>query len=142
MAKVERNTLIKAPLEKLFSYLTDPKNELEWLPSITDVRGVTGQGVGKKWDWTYKMIGLSFKGNSEVIEQVDNEKYIYKTKGGIRSTWTFMVKAEGGGTRLNLTVEYTIPVPVLGKVAERLVLAQNEKEADLAISNIKSRLES
>ena len=43
---------------------------------------------------------------------------------------------------MNLKIEYTIPIPVLGKVAERLVLAQNEREANLAIENIKSRLES
>ena len=142
MAKVVRDTLIKAPVEKVFSYLTDPKNELEWLPSLTDVRDVVGQGVGKKWEWSYKMFGISFKGNSEVIDQVDNEKYVYKTRGGIKSTWTFSVKKEDDGTRLNLDVEYTIPIPVLGKVAEKLALGQNEKEANLAVDNIKSRLES
>ena len=142
MAKVVRDVFIKAPIEKVFSYISEPKNELEWLPSITDVRDFVGEGVGKKWKWSYKMFGISFKGNSELVEQVENEKYVYKTMGGIKSTWTFSVKKEGDGTRLNLDVEYTIPIPVLGKVAEKLALAQNEKEADLAISNIKSRLES
>ena len=141
MAKIVRDTLIKAPLEKVFSYLTDPKNELEWLPSLTDVRDVVGQGVGKKWEWSYKMFGISFKGNSEVTEQVDNEKYVYKTMGGINSNWTFSFKKEDDGTRLNLDIEYTVPVPVLGKVAEKLALGQNEKEANLAIDNIKSILE-
>lgn len=141
MARVQRSVLIKAPVEKVFSYLTDPKNELEWLPSITDVREVSGQGVGKKWEWSYKMFGISFKGNSEVTEQVDNEKYVYKTMGGIKSTWTFLFKKEDDGTILNLDVEYTIPIPVLGKVAEKLALSQNEKEANLAVENIKSMLE-
>ena len=141
MAKVERGTFIKAPLDKVFSYLTEPNNQLEWLPSITDVREVTGQGVGGKWGWTYKMFGLPFKGNSEVIEQVDNEKYVFKSEGGIRSIWTLKFKSGDDGTYFNLTVEYTIPVPVLGMVAEKLVLAQNEREANLALDNIKSRLE-
>ena len=141
MAKIVRDTLIKAPLEKVFSYLADPKNELEWLPSLTDVRDVVGQGVGKKWEWSYKMFGISFKGNSEVTEQVDNEKYVYKTMGGINSNWTFSFKKEDDGTRLNLDIEYTVPIPVLGKVAEKLALGQNEKEANLAIDNIKSILE-
>jgi len=141
MAKIVRDTLIKAPLEKVFSYLADPKNELEWLPSLTDVRDVVGQGVGKKWEWSYKMFGISFKGNSEVTEQVDNEKYVYKTMGSINSNWTFSFKKEDDGARLNLDIEYTVPVPVLGKVAEKLALGQNEKEANLAIDNIKSILE-
>ena len=142
MAKVERGTLIKAPVEKVFSYITEPKNELEWLPSITDVRDITGLGVGMRWGWIYKMLGLSLKAKTEVAEFVSNKRYVYKSSGGITSTWTYAFKQEAGGTRLNLAVEYTIPIPVLGKVAERLVLAQNEREADLAVANIKARVES
>jgi hypothetical protein len=38
-------------------------------------------------------------------------------------------------------VEYTIPVPVLGKLGEALILKQNEREADQAMANIKAKLE-
>jgi carbon monoxide dehydrogenase subunit G len=142
MLKVERGIFIKAPVEKVFSYITDPKNELEWLPSITDVRDITGLGVGQQWGWSYKMLGLTFKGKTEVAEFTSNKRYVYESSGGITSTWTYTFNPEAGGTRLNLVVEYTIPVPVLGKVAERLVLSQNEREADLGMANIKGRLES
>jgi carbon monoxide dehydrogenase subunit G len=142
VAKVERGVLIKAPVERVFSYVTDPKNELEWLPSMTDVRDITGLGIGQTWGWTYKMLGMSFKGKTEVTDFASNSRYVYKSSGGITSTWTYSFKPEAGGTRLSLAVEYTIPIPVLGKVAERLVLSQNEREADLAIANIKGRLES
>ncbi len=37
--------------------------------------------------------------------------------------------------------DYTIPVPVLGKLAEQLVLKRNQREADLSMQNIKERLE-
>jgi hypothetical protein len=57
------------------------------------------------------------------------------------STWTWTFQPEAGGTRLSLVVEYTIPVPVLGKVGERLALRQTEREADLAMTTLKDRLE-
>ncbi len=74
MAKVERSITINAPVDKVFAYISDPANQLEWLPSITDVRDVTGQGVGRRWGWTYKMIGLSFRGEDEVIEYIPNQR--------------------------------------------------------------------
>jgi hypothetical protein len=40
-----------------------------------------------------------------------------------------------------LDVGYDIPIPVLGKVAEKLALLQNEREADLAMANVKTNLE-
>ena len=141
MAKVEQSITINAPVEKVFSYMSDPMNQLEWLPSITDVRDVTGEGVGKRFSWTYKMMGMSFKGETEVVEYIPNERSVMKTKGGILSTWNWTYKPEAGGTLLNLVIEYTIPVPVLGKVAEKLILRQNEREAALSMTNLKEILE-
>jgi len=141
MAKVERSININAPVEKVFAYISDPETQLEWLPSITDYRDVTGEGVGQRWSWTYKMAGLRFNGKSEVTEHVPNQRRAVKTTGGIPSNWTWILEPEAGGTRLNMLIEYTIPVPVVGKLGEKLVLRQNEREADLTMANIKTRME-
>jgi len=141
MEKVERSITINAPVEKVFSYITDPMNSLEYTPGMTEVRDITGQGLGQKFGWTYKMIGIPFKGESEVMECIPNERYVEKSTGGIVSTWTWTFKPEAGGTLVNVVVEYTIPVPVLGKVGERLVMKQSEREADISVAYIKERLE-
>ena len=41
---------------------------------------------------------------------------------------------------MKLEIEYTIPVPVLGKFAEELLLRKKEREADLALDNIKDKM--
>jgi coenzyme Q-binding protein COQ10 len=141
MAKVERSITINAPVDKVFAYISNPANEMEWFTSITDIRDIKGQGVGQMYGYTYKMAGLPLKGESEVIEYTPNQRYVTKSKGGIVSTWTWTFSPEDRGTRLNVVVEYNIPVPVLGKVGEKLTLGQIEREADLAAANIKARLE-
>ncbi len=141
MAKVERTITINAPVEKVFSYISDPNNELESIPSITDIRNIQGEGVGMTYDWTYKMLGIPLSGKSEVVEYKPNERYVSKSSGGIVSTWTYSFKAETGGTQMNLVVDFTIPIPVLGKFAERLALRQTEREADLAMATLKDRLQ-
>lgn len=141
MAKVERSITINAPVKKVFAYITDPANRMEWLPSTTDVRDITGLGVGQRWGYTYKMAGISLKGENEVIEFTSNQRYVHKSTGGVVSTWTYTFNPEADSTQLSLVIEYTIPVPVLGKMAERLVLQRNEREADFAMASIKERLE-
>ena len=141
MAKIEKTIAVNVPTGKVFSYVANPMNQLEWLPSITDVRDVTGQGKGQRFAWTYKMIGMPLKGQTEVTEIVENQRLVLKTTGAIASTWTWAFAGDANRTRLNLVVEYTVPVPVLGKMAELLVLRQNEREADLGMANIKARLE-
>jgi hypothetical protein len=66
---------------------------------------------------------------------------VEQSKGGIVSTWTYSFEPHDGGTKMELVIEYTIPVPVLGKLAEKLVLRRNEREADLAMENIKDKME-
>jgi len=141
MAKVQRTITINAPVEKVFAYIADPTNELEFIPGITDIRNVKGEGVGRTYNWTYKMMGISRSGKSETIEYKLNERYVSKSSGGIVSTWTWTFMPEAGGTQMNLGVDFTIPVPVIGKFAERLVTRQTEREADLAMATLKDRLE-
>ena len=38
-------------------------------------------------------------------------------------------------------VEFTVPVPVIGKIGEKLMLQKTEREADLAMINIKDTFE-
>jgi uncharacterized membrane protein len=142
MATISRKSTINAPAEKIFSYIGNPMNQLEWLPSISSVRDVSGEGKGQTFAWTYKMAGLPLKGKTETLEYVANKKIGLKTSGGVVSTWTWQFSGAAGKTDVDLSIEYNVPIPVLGKLAEKLVVRQNAREANLAMSNIKSKMES
>jgi hypothetical protein len=38
-------------------------------------------------------------------------------------------------------VEYTVPIPLLGKLVEAFIVKQNEHEAELFLANLKARME-
>jgi len=141
MPKIERNFVVNVPVELVFSYLSNPMKQVEWLPSVIDVRDVKGAGVGQSFSWTYKMMGKTFKGEAEYTEYIPNEWLVSKTRRGINSTWTWAFKPQGEQTSVNVVIEYHVPVPLLGKLGEMLILHHNEQEADLAAANIKKRLE-
>lgn len=143
MATVERSISIHAPVENVFAYVTNPMTQTEWMPSMVEVTDViqTKQGVGSTFHWRYKMGGMTLEGDNETLEFVPNKRVVARSKGGIDSTWTWEYEPEEDGTRLSVHIEYTIPVPVMGKIAENLLLRQNEKEADLAMANIKTKME-
>jgi len=67
------------------------------------------------------MVGLSFKGESEVTEEVPHPRRVFKTRGGIQSLWTGTFESGGGGTKVNIEIEYIIPVPVIGKRGAAIV---------------------
>ena len=141
MAKVKRSITINAPVEKVFNYLDDPMTQPEWIPSLMEVKDVSGSGVGEHFMWTYKMAGVLLEGETTVTEHIPNKRIVTQSKGGVISTWIFNFKTHDGGTMIELDIEYTIPVPVIGKLAEKIVLKRNEREADLGMANIKEKME-
>ncbi len=141
MAKVKRSITINAPVEKVFNYLADPMTTPDWVPSLMEVKDVSGSGVGQHYRWTYKMAGVLLEGETTVTEHIPNERRATQSKGGATSTWILNFETHNGGTMLELDIEYTSPIPVIGKLAEKIVLKRNEREADLAMANIKEQME-
>ncbi len=142
MAKLEKSVTIKAPVEKVFDFMADPKNYPEVWPSMVEVKDVQPSPTGgNNFSWTYKMAGMRFEGTSETTEYIANQRTVAENKKGIPSKFTWIYKPEAGGTNLTVQVEYTVPVPLLGKLAEAFIIKQNENEMDVLFANLKARME-
>jgi len=142
MEKIKSSITIDAPVEKVYNYLADHMNETEWLPSMVEITEFNGNEVGDTFKWKYKMAGIMLSGETTVEELVPNRRIATRSKGGASSYWVFDIKEEHGSTQLDLDIEYTLPVPVLGKIAEKAILKRNQRETDMALQNIKEILES
>jgi uncharacterized protein YndB with AHSA1/START domain len=142
MAKVTRTITINAPVERVFGYINDPTNLPEVWPSMVAVKDVQRlPNGGNRLRWVYKMAGVRLEGLSEDTEVVPNERVVSETKDGIESTITWTFQPEAGGTKVTFEAEYTVPIPVLGKVAEALIVKLNENEAGVLLANLKARME-
>ena len=141
MAKLTKSIIIDALVEKVFGYVSDSTNLPEIWPSLVEMKDVKHLPDGRTTDsWTYKMAGMRLKGTT-ITEYVENKSVISKTEGGVKSTqiWTF--EPENGGTKVTFGVEYTVPIPVIGKLAEAIVVKMNDHEGDVLLANLKSRME-
>ncbi len=141
MARIHKSVEIKAPVKEVYAYIDDPEKNPEWMASMIEVSNVTGSGVGKHFDWTYKMAGIRLRGESTFTEDVPEKRIVAETKGGAESTWVYTFEQRKDITVLDLDIDYKIPVPVLGKLAEKVLLKRNERETDLNLMNIKEKLE-
>lgn len=142
MAKLSRKTTIHAPAEEVFNFLEDKTHLPEFWPSIMEVSDIRDLPTGgQHFHWAYKLVGLRFEGDTEEVEVIPNKKLVAKSKKGIESTITWLLEEHGGDTDVIVEAEYKVPVPVLGKVAEHVVLKINEHEADAMIANLKTQIE-
>ena len=131
---------VNAPIEKVFSYLSDPSNLSEFWPGLVSVADVKSlQDGGYRANWEYKMAGRLFKGTGEYTEIVPNKSLVIETTGDIRSVLTWIFSSQAGRTRVSLVIKYKIPIPLIGKLAEAIILKMNEQELSLMMSNLRAR---
>ncbi|MFC2058222.1 SRPBCC family protein [Chloroflexota bacterium] len=141
MARVEKSITINAPLEKVFDYIAEATNLLEIWPSLIDVKDLHWTINGRWARWAYKMAGMLFEGIAEDIEYKVNDRIVTGTKQGITSTIAWVFKPEAEGTTVTFIVEYSVPIPILGKLAEIIINKINDHEGDLIMANLKVRME-
>ena len=140
MAKIDKEVWVNAPIEKIFDYINEPSNLPEFWPSLIEIKDVQSlPNGGYSARWVYKMAGMRFEGTGEYTQIIPNQWFVIKTKGGIRSTiiWTF--RSKENRTRVTLTIEYNIPIPLFGKLAEAIIVKMNEQEADLMMAHLRTR---
>jgi len=136
MATIERSFVVKTSQERVFAFLADHANDPQWLPGLEDARNFSGEGTDYQWETTFKMAGMSFNVAGQVVEHDPPRRHVVETRSGMVSTWDWTLKPEGDSTRISLKIDYTIPVVALGKIAEKILLKQNEKTADEGMANL------
>jgi len=142
MAEMQKTITINAPVEKVFGYVNEPTNLPGIWPSMVEVKDVQRlPNGGNSFRWVYRMAGVRFEGISEDTEYVANQRVVNKTEDGIESTFVWTFQPEDGGTKLTVEVEYTVPIPLLGKLSEAFIIRQNEREFELLLANVKARME-
>ena len=87
MAKLTKSILIDASIEKIFTYMNDPKNLPEIWPSMVEVKDIQSlPNGGARFNFVYKMGGLHLEGTSVDTEYILNQRTVSKSTGGIDAT--------------------------------------------------------
>ena len=141
MPSYENSIAIDAGLSDVFAYVNEPKKFPDWVHGMIDVRNVIGSGEGQQYEWTFKMVGIQFRGQSVAVNYIPDECAAYQSIGMIESIWTNIVEPLARGTKLTIKLEYSIPTPVLGKLAEAITLRRNRRGLDATLLNAKEVLE-
>jgi uncharacterized membrane protein len=142
MATVNKSITINAPIEKVFKYSAEPSNLPEIWPSMIEAKDIHPlPNGGNKFRWVYKMAGIRIEGISEDTEFIPNQRSVSKTEGGVESEIIWEYQSEGEATKVTFSAEYTVPIPLIGNLAEAFIVKQNENEAETILANLKARME-
>ena len=151
MTKVEYQTQINAPVQRVYEYYTNPNNIQEaWPRDIVkeseDVSGSKNE-EGSEMRVKGQYMGKEEEMRLQVVDKEENRKLVTKQTQGPFKSWESIQEFQGNGT--NTThIKHTIDfeLPTTGKIANVLSGSQADnkiKEAlELAAQTVKQKLES
>ena len=135
MLVVEQTALIKAPMAEVMAAMNDVESIPNWATVEGTVENVQGSGPGMTYDWRFTVDTLTFKGQSEVIEQTATT-LITRTTGDIDSIWTITLAPAGiKSTAMRVEVEYISPNPFVEVMAD--IVVQRYAKPEVAEENMK-----
>ncbi|MFQ6089520.1 MAG: SRPBCC family protein [Candidatus Methanofastidiosia archaeon] len=142
MVKIEQSVVINRPVEEVFTFLSNPENELQYRSSLLEAEQTSEgpMGVGTTFREVEKFIGKRIESTYEVTEYETNKKYSFKTiSGPAPGEVSMSFESVEGGTKVSFAMDFEIGG--LFKLAKPVVIRMTKKQVDDEVSNLKDLLE-
>jgi ligand-binding SRPBCC domain-containing protein len=141
MLKLHKQTVVKAPVERVFGFVEQPTNLPQIWPSLYEVKEIeTIPAGGYRFSWFYNMLGKPIHGTTETFRFEDGKLIVDKTKGDVEATFTWKFTGHNGTTEVSFDAEYE-PKVMFPKEDMTFFARRNEIEADAILANLKARFE-
>lgn len=144
MTRIERSIEIRAAPEEVFQYTRDWKNYAQFYDGLYDWRPTTDQtaGVGARFAYRAKAVGRWFEVETEITDEVENRSRTFASVRGAQTWGQWLFEPVEGGTKVTYVAEYTLPVPLVGGILDRLfVRPEREAHSENLLGNLKRILE-
>lgn len=142
MPTINKEIIISAPHDKIFSFVNKPSNLMRIWPSLVEVKNekLLPNG-GYSFAWVNKMLGVHLKGTGEYTDISPNNWFSLKTIGAIETTITWTFRPKDNKTRVTFTVDYIIPTQLFRWLAAIAIMKSNEREAEVILDNLRTVME-
>jgi len=145
MTKICSRIEVNVPIEKLIAFLGDWHNAEKWYEGIYDWKPITEytMGNGARFSYKVKELGIATLCEAEMFDYVKNMGFKFRSVKGPKVDEHYSFDSIEGGTRINYTMAYDIPLPLLGRILDTLIFKSLwAKRVQRSFQNLKRLLES
>lgn len=144
MPHLHTEVTINRPVDEVFSYITDPRNEPYWLPTVTQNSNISDGSTrpGTTFETRAHFMGRDMDFNVEVIEYDPPRQYGYRAlHGPLQIHRRFHLdQLEGGATHLMMDLEAEGHHRFL-TLAEDLMVRVGQRQGQHGLDTLKDILE-
>ena len=107
MAQASYSVTIARPIADVFAYVADGERCPEWRPSVIDIRRVSGEGLGARYEQGVRgPMGRRIAADYEITAYEPNRRIEFQTVAGpARPHGVYEFAEADGGTRLTFSLD-------------------------------------
>lgn len=145
MPRVEEEVVIDRPPEDVFTFVTSPEKDLEWVSTAVERRRESEApiDVGSRIRAVDKFLGRRIESTLEVTEHKPSTRSSVRLDGPVKARGTYELEPAGTGTRFKwiLDAEPGLGGLYLGRITDPLVTFVFRRRIRSDLERLKSRLE-
>jgi ligand-binding SRPBCC domain-containing protein len=150
MTKVQYQTEINAPIEKVYEYYTNPDNIQKTWPQdiVKESENVSGSKSEEGSEMRVKgqYMGKEDEMKLQVVDKESNRRLVTRQTEGPFKKWESVQEFQGNGNRTNIRHEIEYELPTTGKIANTLSGSHADNKIrqglEQAAQTVKQKLES
>jgi uncharacterized protein YndB with AHSA1/START domain len=140
MTKLEHTITIDRPVETVWDYLMDTRNDPVWITNVVEVGRGSDRPVepGLEIDEVFSFLGVKVPVTLVVTEHEPHRRSaVDVTRSPVPGRGSYALAPENGGTRLTMTMEtdahgfFRLAEPVFARIARRDIVTSCERLKDL-----------
>lgn len=142
MTLLKDSILIKAPVDEVFSYISDYRNWRVFYQGISDIKPITKETneTGSKFIYKISSTGMTFKVGTELRDFKKNEGWIGKSFKGVDCETFWNVQEKDGKTEFTHGLTYHLPCFIGGKLLDTLFFkSAYTKTISNSLKNVKKK---
>ena len=146
MGKLERSIVVACPPPRVFDVLADVEQLVEFSGMTIEVRKGPGRPLqtGDRFEQVVKILGKELDSEWQAVEVVSPSLLRFEgtAPAGASATLVERITPEGDGSRVELVVDYEMPLGILGDAIDAVYLhSKHEEQAEEILSALKARCE-
>lgn len=142
MAQIQNSIIINSPIEEVFVYVTDLRNNINWMAGVIAAE-MTSPGplkAGATYKFDIKTMGMKMETTGEVTAYESPKTYAWKaTSGPFPMSGGSTFESVEGGTRVTNMID--AEPGGFFKLAESLLMKQQQIQMEADMKKLKELLE-
>ena len=143
--RIDRSVTIDAPRSRVWDYITDPANYLEFMEGLTrwDVEGNPAKGLGARYRVLIRVGSADVGGLIEVVEWSPEGDMAWSSVTGVDQRGTVApARNKDGRTKVSFRFAYGVAGSgITGLLAERVASIPLGQRFKRSLENVKSAME-